>query len=322
MARRLRTLPGPNSLVETTTRTLQGRFLLRPSDDVNKTIIGVIGRALDMFDGVLLHCVTVMSSHCHLLVTARDSEALSSFMCFVNGNIARKVGKLQGWTNSLWARRYVPIPILDDLAAVQRLHYHLAHGVKEKLVPRCASWPGVNSARALSEGEPLVGIWHDEAADYEARRRGHEPKPGEFDREYVVRLTPLPCWSGLSTEEQQARARKIIDDIEQNARDEVGLPTDDEAISIQQAAILSRDPHHRPDRVSHTPAPLCHTSCRERLKRYRDLYGEFLVAYRNHGDRARRRISRFALKPMAFGPYLGYVPVASPPSVAAPAAPV
>ena len=312
MARRLRHLPEPNSLVEITTRTFQGRFLLRPSEEVNKTILGTIGRALDMFDGVLLHCVTVLSTHAHLLLTARDSEALSNFMCFVNGNIARKVGKLQGWTNSLWARRYVSIPILDDDAAINRLRYHLSHGVKEKLVPRCGDWPGVQSVCALTEGAPLAGVWHDESAEYEARRRGHEPEPGEFVRDYVFHLSPLPCWSRLTDEQRQAKARRIVEEIEREAgRAEEADP---ESIERQQSAILSRDPHHRPDHVDHSPAPICHTSCRERLKTHRERYAELLLAYYKRARRSRRRVSRLGLLPGMFASPLGYVPVPPPAS--------
>ena len=312
MPRRLRHLPEPHTLVEITTRTLQGRLLLRPSEEVDKTILGAIGRALTLYDGIALHCVTVLSTHVHLLLTARDSEALSTFMCFVNGNIARKVGKLQGWTNALWARRYVPIPVLDDTAAVNRLRYHLSHGVKEGLVRRCADWPGVNSVRALIEGEPLVGTWHDASAEYEARRSGRNPQPGEFDTDYTIRLAPLECWSKLPEAEQQAKVRALIEEIE---RDLGGEEAPDEAtVARQQAAILSRDPHHRPDRVAHSPAPACHTSCEQRLKAYRDSYAELIVAYKERAQRARRRIARLTLLPGTFAPGLGYVPV--PPSAA------
>ena len=312
MPRRLRHLPAPDTLVEVTTRTFQGRLLLRPSEEVNQTILGTIGRALTLFDGIVLHCVTVLSTHAHLLLTARDSEALATFMCFVNGNIARKVGKLQRWTNALWARRYVPIPILDDTAAVNRLRYHLSHGVKEKLVRRCADWPGINSVRALTEGEPFVGTWHDASAEYEARRSGRNPEPGEFDTQYTFRLSPLECWSKLPESEQQAKVRAMIEEIE---RELGGDEAPDEATTArQQAAILSRDPHHRPDRVAHSPAPLCHTSCEQRLKTYRDTYAKLVATYRKHAERAHRRIARLALLPGAFAPALGYVPV--PPSPA------
>ncbi len=44
MPRPLRYVP-PDSLVEVTCRTLQGRFLLCPSRDLNEIVLGVLGRA-------------------------------------------------------------------------------------------------------------------------------------------------------------------------------------------------------------------------------------------------------------------------------------
>lgn len=46
MARDLRYVP-PGSLVEVTCRTIQGRFLLRPSRELNEIVYGILGRAAE-----------------------------------------------------------------------------------------------------------------------------------------------------------------------------------------------------------------------------------------------------------------------------------
>ena len=69
MARRLRHVPKKNSLIEITCRTIQGRMLLRPSKHVREIIIGVIGRAQRLF-GMRINCLTVLSSHMHMLAAA------------------------------------------------------------------------------------------------------------------------------------------------------------------------------------------------------------------------------------------------------------
>jgi hypothetical protein len=46
MPRPLRFIP-EHSLVEITTRTLQGRLLLKPSPELNDLVLGVIGKAQD-----------------------------------------------------------------------------------------------------------------------------------------------------------------------------------------------------------------------------------------------------------------------------------
>ena len=50
MGRRLRYLPPEgSSLVEVTCRTVQGRFLLTPSNELNEIILGALGRAQELY---------------------------------------------------------------------------------------------------------------------------------------------------------------------------------------------------------------------------------------------------------------------------------
>ena len=115
MARPLRHIQ-PNSTLEITTRTIQGRLLLRPSRELNRIILGIIGRALVLYPGILLHAFVAVSNHIELLLTTCDGETLARFMCFVNSNIAREAGRLSGWREKFWGRRYRDIQILDDEA--------------------------------------------------------------------------------------------------------------------------------------------------------------------------------------------------------------
>ena len=63
----------PGSLVEVTTTCIQNRYLLRPSPELNKIFVGVLGKAQELYD---LDVVTVsaMSSHYHMLVVPEDQE--------------------------------------------------------------------------------------------------------------------------------------------------------------------------------------------------------------------------------------------------------
>ncbi len=45
MPRSLRFVPSPGTLVEVTTRTVQGRLLLKPTSPINQAVLGVLGRA-------------------------------------------------------------------------------------------------------------------------------------------------------------------------------------------------------------------------------------------------------------------------------------
>ena len=135
-----------NRLVEITTHTFQGRYLLRPSDEVNRTILGVLGRAQRRTE-IDLCAFTFLSNHYHRLVVPESTKQLSDFMGFVNGNIARKVGRLHDWRGKLWDRRYQHLIVSDEPAAqIRRLSYLLSQGVKEGLVRHPEDWPGVHTA--------------------------------------------------------------------------------------------------------------------------------------------------------------------------------
>ena len=105
-----------NRLAEITTRTFQGRYLLRPSDEVDCTILGVLGRAQRRTE-LDLCAFAFLSNQYHMLVVPESTKQLSEFMGFVNGNIARKVGPLHEWRGKLWDRRYQHILVSDEPAA-------------------------------------------------------------------------------------------------------------------------------------------------------------------------------------------------------------
>ena len=52
-------IPKGGALVETCTRTVQGRLLLRPGPEANELIVGAVGRALEASTGgvgEIVHC--------------------------------------------------------------------------------------------------------------------------------------------------------------------------------------------------------------------------------------------------------------------------
>ena len=61
---------------ELTMRCHQGRFLLRPGDEANLRLAGVLGRSLELYgDDVKVLDVAGISSHIHLLVMSRSANA-------------------------------------------------------------------------------------------------------------------------------------------------------------------------------------------------------------------------------------------------------
>jgi hypothetical protein len=119
--------------VEVTNCTIQGRLLLRPSPELTDIILGIIGKAQALY-GMTLHAFVFLSTHAHFLLSPTSAAQVAQFMQFVNANVAKEAGRLHAWRDRLWSRRYRAIVVADDIAAMGRLRYILAHGAKEGLL--------------------------------------------------------------------------------------------------------------------------------------------------------------------------------------------
>lgn len=108
MPRLLRFIPEGGTLVEVTTRTLQGRLLLTPKPLLNRIIVGALARTSQRY-GVGIVAAAFVSNHYHLLIRIEDAEQLSNFMALLNSKVAREVGRLTGWTEKVWSRRFQAI---------------------------------------------------------------------------------------------------------------------------------------------------------------------------------------------------------------------
>ena len=108
--RKLRYVHEKKTMVEVTDRTIHGRFLLLPTLVMNEIVIGALGRA-QRLHGVRIFGFACLSNHFHLLLEVDDAEQLSRFMgCFLS-KLAREVGRLYGWKEKVFPRRYQAIPV-------------------------------------------------------------------------------------------------------------------------------------------------------------------------------------------------------------------
>ena len=288
MPRSVRFVPRPGCLVEVTTRTIQSRLLLLPTLPVNQAIVGVLGRAQKMHD-MVVHSAVFLSNHYHLLLAPNDAEQLSKFMTFVNSNIAREVGRLVGWKEKFWGRRYQSIPVSDEKEAqIERLAYYLGHGPKENLVENPLEWPGVHSARALLEDGRLEGIWFDRSAFYRANKRRKADQPpvneNDFKTVEVLELSPLPYFAHQSAEAQRAAVRSLIDLAVAEAaekRQEKGT------MALGAHRVQQQHPHQQPNRSKKSPAPRFHAFSIEIKKVLRAAYAEFAAAFQVASEKLR-----------------------------------
>ena len=305
MSRHLRFVPDGGALVEVTCRTIQGRLLLRPSQQLNDLVLGVLGRAQSRHP-VEIVAFSFLSSHYHLLLRVREAHELALFMTYFNGNLAREVGILTGWRSKVWAGRYHAILISDEEAAkVDRMTYILANGAKENLVSRVEDWPGAHSAHALLTGEPVEGIWHDRTLARTLRLQRKAPEPAQVEIRQTVILSQLPCWKHLAPEAYRSRVAGLVRQIEATAaveRAKKGV----EPLGTEK--ILAQDPETRPETLDRSPAPFIHAATRAIRKELREAYGWFVAAYREAAEKLRAGDRNAAFPPGSFPPHLPFVP--------------
>ena len=304
MSRQLRFIPDGGALVEVTCRTLQGRFLLRPSPTLDEIIVGVLGRAQRRYK-VRVCGYMFASTHFHLLLDVDTAKQLARFMGYVASNIAREVSRLHGWKDKIWSRRYQGIVVSgEEEAQVARLRYILANGTKEGLTARPQDWPGVHVARALVQGEDLTGTWFNRTQEYTARNRGETFDRLKYASPEILHLSPLPCWKHLPEKVWRDRAINLIHGIEAEAaikRSRTGSQPPG------ASAILGRHPHERPKHLQKSPAPLFHTASAKVRRELWTAYRWFVASFREAADKLRAGDRNAAFPLGSFPPALPFV---------------
>ena len=206
-------IPEGGSLVETCTRTMQGRLLLRPNRETNDLILGVLGRALEYAE-VDLFAFSFLSTHYHAFYWVDHALQMARFQNYLNSNLARELGRLHKWPEKFWGRRYRPMVISDEKDAQwERLEYILGNGVGS-LVDSPLDWPGANAAKALVHDEPLVGHWFNRTKEWEARRRGRHFEKYDFATRYEIKLGQLPAFQDMSPESYRQEVADLVGKIE------------------------------------------------------------------------------------------------------------
>jgi hypothetical protein len=213
-----------------------------------------------------------------LLARFETPQQLSGFMQYFKANLAKEAGRLYGWREKLWGRRYRPIQVSnEEQALVGRLHYILSQACKEGLVWSPLDWPGVNCARALAEGRELTGTWYDRTRQFYAKRRGEKARDRDFASPESVTFETLPCWSHLSPEQYRSKILALIAKIEEETR---RAHTTAGTRPLGATALLQQAPHEQPARIARSPAPRFHAATREVRRSLAKAYAFAFAAYR------------------------------------------
>jgi REP element-mobilizing transposase RayT len=264
----------PSVIYFVTVRCFQGRLLLRPSDETNDVLGGVLARAVRTH-GIELFVFSVASNHVHMLVRA-PCRNLPEFMRYLLANLSKKVGKLIGWRGSFWERRYSAEPVLDEPALLERVRYIIAHGVKEGLVRSWREWPGLNSVPEMLGRAVRRFSWFNWSRRWSARGRG---AASHFDRRFaeeeVLAITPLPVERFTRRSVWCRFLRRALESIDVQGRRA-------HPHVLGRRGVLIQDPQHRPERPKRTRRPWCHTASAKLraafIEGYRAFRGAFAAA--------------------------------------------
>jgi hypothetical protein len=194
----------PQAIYLITSRTMQSRAFMAPSDKMNELIGGILARAVHQC-GVELFAYVFASDHFHLMVRAPSSIAMSKLMQRLRSSIGVKAGRLAGWSGPFFAGRYRAELVAGEREQLERLAYILSHGVSEGLVS--GKWPGLSCVQSFLEGETSSvhrwGNW----TQCSKMENGCDAKIDRFSVECPsthesLTLTPLPGWARLTRAEQ------------------------------------------------------------------------------------------------------------------------
>lgn len=279
-----------------TVRCIQGRLLMRPSRETNEVLAGVLARAARLCS-VELFAFVFASNHLHLVLRAPQGN-LPRFMQFLLTNISKKVGWLSNWRGSFWERRYSAEPILDDEALFGRVRYVLAHGVKERLVRRCAEWPGLSSLKLMLGSSTRPARWFNWTRRWNDRTRLGRDRYGDaWAEKEQLTLAVLPQLSNRSPAARRRFCLRAVAAIEEEA-------SLDPSPVLGVRAVLAQSPQFRPARPARRPRPLCHATTRGLRELFKQRYRDFVADFRHGSADWLRGILGASFPPGAVRPFL------------------
>lgn len=308
MGRSLRRLDTEGRVVEVTARTVHGRYLLRPSPETKDIILGAMGRAQRLYP-VEIFAFVWLSNHLHLLMRVLSALQMSRFMGHLKGNVAKELGRLQGWKEKFWGRRYHSASVADDEEVqLRRFLYILENGCKENLVDSPLEWPGASSAPALYRGEvTMTGTWYNRTAEYQARRRGEHKL---FPSPETVYLSPPPFLEKLTVEQRRQFMVDAVRQVEEQTRERHRV---DKTQALGIPAILRQKPQGKPKSFTSKPGPLFHTATAEQKQKLKEARAAFTAAYRAAAERLRRGEVDVMFPEGSFPPPQPFVEMRGPP---------
>ena len=128
--------------VMVTRRTLRRHHLFRPDPAIRQLYLYALAVCSQRF-GILVHAVTLMSTHEHLVITD-PKRAYPDFLRDLHRLVALGTKALRKWEGPVWdQQKSSVVRLLTEQAMVEKLAYVMANPVKAGLVMHARHWPGI-----------------------------------------------------------------------------------------------------------------------------------------------------------------------------------
>jgi putative transposase len=133
-------LPGDTVMI--TRRTLRRHHLFRPDPAIRQLYLYTLALCARQF-GILVHAITLMSTHEHLIVTDTKGRH-PDFLRRLHRLASLGTKVLRKWEGPTWDHEQASVVrLLTEQAIVEKLAYVMANPVKAGLVRYARDWPGI-----------------------------------------------------------------------------------------------------------------------------------------------------------------------------------
>lgn len=128
--------------VMVTRRTLRRHHLFRPDPSIRQLYLYALAVCAKHF-GILVHAVTLMSTHEHLIVTD-PKRRLPDFLRDLHRLVSLGTKVIRKWEGPIWDQEKTSVVrLLTEQAMIEKLAYVMANTVKAGLVTHARHWPGI-----------------------------------------------------------------------------------------------------------------------------------------------------------------------------------
>ncbi|MDH3623597.1 MAG: transposase [Myxococcales bacterium] len=128
--------------VMVTRRTLRRHHLFRPDPAIRQLYLYALAVCAKQF-GILVHAVTLMSTHEHLVITD-PNRRLPEFLRDLHRLVSLGAKVIRKWEGPIWDHeKSSVVRLLTEQAMIEKLAYVMANPVKAGLVAHARDWPGI-----------------------------------------------------------------------------------------------------------------------------------------------------------------------------------